>query len=418
METSIGCRFHGEKGESSIKNVSIKDIKINGQDVTALSQLRATTNDYVSNLTYNKVNKVTGAHISLPYKGEVDANVNKTHKTGINQEGMLVPEFAYQQGGLPYIGVKASISSTNTVTHGAGTKTTTPVDDGSGDFTAEGKSPTAINDGNDASVFESKEYKNEEDEFVGITMEFSAESTIGKVRIKGPNTNKYFYTYTIEIWCKKYKSGTTTMNDKYTRLISAKDYEMTPASGNAIDINITTQVYGGLQLRFFRNNLASKSNKVIISEVEFYPPSLTYGKAAVVSTPHNDVYNIEKALDGDPTGTSYYESASLPATIIIDLGDVYTITTIVLCLPPSLNWPPRTQNIEFFVSNSNVAYTASTEFTQLKAADDYLFDPATGNRVTIEVTPTQCRFFKMVINSNDIAGGYAAQLSEISVYGV
>ena len=207
------------------------------------------------------------------------------------------------------------------------------------------------------------------------------------------------------------------MNDKFTRLISSKDYEMTPASGNVIDINITAQLYGGLQFRFFRNDLASKSNKVILSEIEFYPPALTYGKAVVESTPHADVYNIEKAVDGDPTGTSYYESATLPATIVIDLGDVYSISTIVLCLPPSLNWAARTQNIAFYVSDSNVSYSSATEFNLLKAAADYLFDPASGNRVTIEVTPVQCRFFKMVINSNDITAGYGAQGSEISVYG-
>ena len=417
LETSITSRFLGEKGESNIKNVSIKGVKINGVEIENISQLNIATNDYVQNLTYTKTEKINGAHITLPYKGTVDANIQKVRKSNINQEGMLVPEFAYQQGGLPYIGVKGNIVTTNAASHGAGTKTSTPVDDGSGEYSADGKNVSAITDGDDTTLWESKDFKNEEDEFVGLTMNFADPATVGKIRIKGAGENRYFYTYSIEIWARRKKTD-GSMNDKYIRLLSAKDYDLTPASGNVIDINITAQLYGGIQLRFFRNDLASKSAKIIISEIEFYPPALTYGKAIVESTEHNDVYNIEKAVDGDPTGTSYYESASLPATIVIDLGDIYSISTIVLCLPPSLNWAARTQNIAFYVSDSNVSYSSATQFSEIKAAANYLFDPATGNRVTIEVTPVQCRFFKMVINSNDIAGGYGAQVSEISVYGV
>ena len=208
------------------------------------------------------------------------------------------------------------------------------------------------------------------------------------------------------------------MNTKYVRQSAAKDFEMSPSTGNAIDINITTQLYGGIQLRLFKSSNPSAPKTYLLSEIEFYPPSLTFGKAVKDSTQHADVYNIEKALDGDPTGTSYYESASLPAQIVIDLGDIYQITTVVLCLPPSLNWAARTQNIEILVSDSNVEYSASTTtFTTVVPATDYLFDPTTGNRVTIELSPVNCRYFKLVINSNNIKAGYGAQLSEISVYG-
>ena len=417
MEDSIDSRFLGEKGESAIKNVKINGVKINGNIVNNLNELKVTTNEYVENLTYTKLAKVNGAHITLPYKGTVDDKVESVRKSNIEQEGMLVPDFAYQQGGLPYIGVKGNIVTNNSATHGAGTKTTTPVDDGSGEYSAEGKNVSMVTDGNDETIWESKNFKNVADEFVGLTLDFVDSAVVGKVRIKGSKDNEYFYTYTIELWARRKKTD-GSMNDKYTRLVSAKDYELTPASGNVIDINITAQLYGGIQFRFFRNDLPSKSDKIIISEIEFYPPALTYGKAIVESTPHADVYNVEKAVDGDPTGTSYYESATLPATIVIDLGDVYSISTIVLCLPPSLNWAARTQNIAFYASDSNVAYSSTTEFTEIKAAADYLFDPATGNRVTIEINPVNCRFFKMVINSNDITAGYGAQVSEISVYGV
>ena len=418
MEDSIGCRFMGEKGASSIKNVTIKGVKINGELINSLDELDVARNEYVENLTYTKLDKVLGAYITLPYEENVTSDeAQVTNNPNITQEGMLVPSFSYQQGGLPYIGVKGDIETTNEVTHGSGTKTTTPVDDGSGDFTKEGSNASYLTDGDDNTVFYSKDFKGEEDEFIGLTLEFLTPATVGKVRIKGAIDNEYFYTYSIEIWSRKKKSD-GSMNDKYTRLISSKDYELTPASGNAIDININAQLYGGLQFRFFRNELASKSSMISIAEIEFYPPALSYAKAIVESTEHNDVYNVEKLVDGDPTGTSYYESKSLPATIVIDLADVYNISTVVLCLPPSLNWAARTQNIEISVSDSNVAYNKSTtSFTVVKEATDYLFDPANGNRVTIELTPVACRYFKLVINSNDI-GRYGAQLSEVSVYGV
>ena len=417
MFDTIACRFNGESATSMIKNVTIKGVKIAGEMKNSLQSLDALTNSYVSNINVQTMDKVLGAFITLPYVEKASGEPTIAKTDAIAQEGMLVPSFAYQQGGLPYIGVKGNIETVVSATHGAGTKTNTPVDDGSGEYSATGKSVSALTDGDETTSWESKEYKGEEDEFVGITMDMPTHSVVGKIRLKGLNTNAYFYTYSIEIWAMKKKTD-GTMNTRYTRLVSNKDYEMTPAKGNAIDINITAQLYGGLQLRFFRNELPSSSNKVILSEIEFYPPALTYNKAIVQSTAHADVYNVEKCVDGDPTGTSYYESAELPATIVIDLGDVYQISTIVLCLPPSLNWAARTQNIEFSVSADTNAFSSSTAFTVVKPAADYLFDPQSGNRVTIEITPVACRYFKMVINSNDITAGYGAQLSEVSVYGV
>ena len=417
MEDSIACRFHGESNNSMIKNVTIRGVKVAGVMKETLESLDALTNNYVEGLKVEKMDKVLGAYITLPYNEKSQGEALVEERERIEQEGMLVPEFSYQQGGLPYIGVKGNIETNVSATHGAGTKTNTPVDDGSGDYTKDGSALSSLTDGNEETVWESKDYKNEEDEFVGITMDMPTHSIVGKIRLKGAASNQYFYTYSIEIWARKNKTD-GTMNDRYTRLSNCKDYEMTPASGNAIDINIAAQLYAGLQFRFFRNELASRSNKVTLAEIEFYPPALTYGKAIVDSSEHNDVYNVEKCVDGDPTGTSYYESKGFPAHIVIDLADVYTITTVVLCLPPSLNWAARTQKIAIYVSDDTNAYSASTTpFTCVKEETPYLFDPMAGNRVTIELDPVACRYFKLVISSNDIKGGYGAQLSEVSVYG-
>ena len=417
MLDTISARFLGESNTSKISNVQIKGVKIAGKMISSLADLDAATNAYTENITVTRQDKVLGASFTLPYKLNVSGNPIKTNKENIQQDGMLVPEFAYQKGGLAYIGVKGDFATTNTVTHGAGTKTTTAVDDGTGEFTKEGYNATSLNDGNTSTLWANKDWTGEKDEFAGITMDFAENKTIGKLRIKGDPNNSYYFTYSIEIWVRKQKTD-GTMNTKYVRQSAAKDFEMSPSTGNAIDINITTQLYGGIQLRLFKSSSPSAPKTYLLSEIEFYPPSLTFGKAVKDSSPHADVYNIEKALDGDPTGTSYYESASLPAHIVIDLGDIYQITTVVLCLPPSLNWAARIQNIEILVSDSNVEYSASTTpFTSVVPATDYLFDPTTGNRVTIELTPVNCRYFKLVINSNNIKAGYGAQLSEISVYG-
>ena len=416
MLDTISARFLGESNTSKISNVEIKGLKIAGKTITSLQDLDAATNAYTENITVSTIDKVLGASFSLPYKLNVSGDPIKTNKENIHQDGMLVPEFAHQQGGLPYIGVKGNVTTTNTVTHGAGTKTTTPVDDGSGEYTKEGYNSSSLTDGNLNTLWSNKDWKGENDEFAGITMDFDENKTIGKLRIKGDSNNQYYFTYSIEIWVKKLKTD-GTMNTKYVRASAAKEFEMSPTNGNAIDINITAQLYGGIQLRLFKSASPSAPKAYLLSEIEFYPPALTYGKAIVDTSTHADVYNVEKAVDGDPTGTSYYESASLPAHIVIDLGDIYQITTVVLCLPPSLNWAARTQNIEILISDSNVDYTSSTAFTSVVPATNYLFDPVSGNRVTIELTPVNCRYFKLVINSNDIKAGYGAQLSEISVYG-
>jgi len=123
-------------------------------------------------------------------------------------------------------------------------------------------------------------------------------------------------------------------------------------------------------------------------------------------------------VDGDATGTSYYESNSLPAYVVIDLGQVYSVNTFVMCLPPSLLWDARTQNIEILGSDSTLDYDSKkTEFKTIVEATDYLFDPSTGNINVVKLdNSVNVRFIKLVITSNDIAGGYNAQMSEFSVY--
>ena len=415
---SVVARMRGEEADSSIKNVSIKGLEIGGKQIENAEQLGLTTNEFVSGLTFAKESRVLGAHIHLPYLLHLaDQNVAHEAKPNIEQGGLIVPEFARYAGDAPFIGVKSSNEGASSSSHGAGTKATTPADDGSGPFLAEGSSAANAFDGNPKTFYETGAWKNEDNEFGALTLDFQQNTNVGVVRVYGDPSNEYSLVYSIQVWARKKKSD-GTMNPNYTRLVTTKEYEMTPANGNLIDINLPTAEFAGIQLRFVRGSSLRSPSSYKVSEVEFYPPSLTYMKSIVDSTEHNDVYVVGNLVDGDPTGTSYYESKSLPAHIVIDLGDVYTLSKLVLSLPPILTWSARTQNIEISVSAENVAYSGKTSFAVAKAAEDCTFDPQQGNRVILDMGSSRCRFLKVVINSNDAAGGYGGQLSEISAYGV
>lgn len=418
-EATVGARMRGEDETSAIKNVKISGLEIEGRQILNAKDLGLTTNEFVENVSFESLSKVTGALIHLPYRlALADQNVSKVEVKSPSQDGLMVPSFAYYQGEASFMGVKASNEGTFTSSHGSGTGTSAPGDDGSGTFVKEGSQASYAFDGDRNTKYETAEWKNVDNEYATLTIDFTNITNIGVIRVYGDADNSYSLTYSVQVWARRRKTD-GSMNTKYTRLITTKEYKMTPASGNLFDINIPTQDFAGIQLRFVRGSSLRSTKHYIVSEIEFYPPSLTYNKAVVDSTEHNDVYPVGKVVDGEVGGTSYYESKTLPAHIVIDLGDVYKIQKIVLCLPPILTWSARTQNIEISVSDSNLKYDSkSTSFSVVKEATDYLFDPATGNRVVLDLDNVSCRYLKVVINSNDAAGGYGGQLSEISAYGV
>ena len=417
MLPSIVSRIQGEGNDTKISNVNIQGIEINGRMISTVNELDIRTNDYVNNITYTSMSKVLGAMFQLPYSLELqDSEVAYTNNACVPQEGAIVPEFARSTGDLPYIGEKASVGTSWSVaaTHGVGTKNTVPADDGSGTF---GEGGNLVIDGNDNTKYVSGEWKGEDAEFAALTIDFDGLQTVGAIRIKTARDNVYAYEYSFSIFARKLKSD-STLSDKYTILSPKSDYSMTPKDGNVIDVNIASAQYGGIQIRFFKNSGVLAAKKYEIAEIEFFPPSLTLGAAIVDSTEHADVYNVERIVDGRPDGTSYYESKTLPATIVIDLGDVYTLKTVVLRLIPDLKWAARDEEIEISVSDSNLNYSkATTEFNVVVAKTAYTFDPATGSINTVAMNDARCRFLKLVISSNTAVGGYGAQLSEVSAYG-
>ncbi|MCI2068651.1 MAG: glycosyl hydrolase family 28 protein [Bacilli bacterium] len=421
LADTIVSRMQGEDADSSIDNVTIENLEIEGKKITSKEAMKLTTNDYVTNLKVQASDQVCGAKIALKYNYQSDGSqptviTNKTR----TQEGIEVPAAYQLKDALSYIGEKADVSSsTVTVTHGVGATTKASYDDGKGSFAQDGFPASNLIDNDRSTFFESKDYTQEEDEFIAVTVEFNKLVNVGVVRLFGAYDNDFFTRYSISVFGRKLKSDGTP-NPLFVRVLSSADYQITPAFGNAADISFTPVDFLALQLRFFRKSGLGYQTTIKLGDLAFYPPSLTYNKPIVDSTPHNDVYDVSKINDGQTSGTSYYESATLPAFVIIDMKDLYKLKFVVMFLPGLMSWSARTENIEILTSDSQNEYSStSTVFKDLVAPHDYTFDPAQGNMIVLDVSSlnVSARFIKLVITSNSAEGGYGAQLSELTVYG-
>lgn len=420
LKDSILSRMQGESEESSIEGVTFENIVIAGKKCNSESALKMTKNSYVSDISYKDNKETAGAMLTLPYKNEADGSNPEVKKVeGTKQDGISVPEILRQPDSLAYIGEKSTFDkATVSVTHGKGTTNKAVYDDGTGDY-ASGNGSKLI-DGNRDDSINFKDYTGEEDEFIAVTVEFGELTNLGVLRVLEDKNNPIFHRYNISLYARKMKSDGVTENPNFVRLLSSTDYEITPTTGNYVDINFTATNYLALQLRFFRKSGLGYASKLTVSEIEFYQPSLTYNKSIVYSTEHNDVYNVERLVDGNKDGTSYYESKSLPAEVVIDLANVYTLNCIVMFLPGNMAWTTRVENIEILYSDSNTSFEKNkTTFQVLAPATDYTFNPETGNMNKIDVKDKniKARFIKIVINSNSALGNYGAQLSEFNVYG-
>ncbi|MDY0399972.1 MAG: glycosyl hydrolase family 28 protein [Bacilli bacterium] len=419
---TVVSRIRGYEGNNAtISNVTIRDIEIDGSLVKNEDDLKLVKGNNVNAITVESQNAVSGAHVAYTYDlANLDENINNHEEVPATaQSAVIVPDFAFRKGGLPYLGEPLSISAESVnVTHGTGITFLSPADDGSGSYDSTINPLANILDNNEETNFVSKSYTGEENEFIALEINFAQAVFAGSVRLIAPGDNVYSYKYNIEVRYKKKNSSGEYVN--YTIASGLKAYTISPSQGNAIDISFNASDIKGLQIRMFRyeNNLFSLEN-INLASMYVFGPSLSYRKPIVDSTEYADVYDPARLTDGEANGTSYYESASLPAHIVIDLRDVYTVNSISLHLPALLSWTTRNQEIELFASDSNLDYSASeTTFTSIMTKRSLTFDPTTGNMNLIELSPTvSMRYLKIVIYSNDIAGGYMAQLSEVYVFG-
>jgi hypothetical protein len=420
MAASLFVRINGEAIGSDVENVAFIDMNLAGISVKSASDLKLATNDFASGLTYSYTDaNCFGAVFTLPYKlALADSNVALTSVDSPAQDAPVVPSFAWMQGQLSYAGVPASGSFTAAATHGSGSLATTPVDDGSGVDQTSGHEATLAVDGDRTTTWVSNLWVGQTNEFAGLTIEFGILQKIGQIRLLGLGDSPYSYDLDIQVWGRKMKSDGVTPSDKYVRILSTKTYSLSPQDGNAIDLIIPTDSYFGLQLRFFASTGFMAPKQIEIADLQFFAPSLTFNKPVVDGSPNADVYTLNNLTDGVTEGTSYYESASLPAFFVIDLQNIYALRVIVMCLPPSYLWDARTENIAILTSADNSTYSStSTSFVSTVAATDYLFDPISGNlNIVTLATPVNARFIKLVFSSNDAAGGYGAQMSEIKAY--
>ncbi|MFF5296581.1 galactose-binding domain-containing protein [Paractinoplanes globisporus] len=108
----------------------------------------------------------------------------------------------------------------------------------------------------------------------------------------------------------------------------------------------------------------------------------------------------------DSSTSTYWESANnaFPQWFQVDLGASATLTSVVLRLPAG--WERRTETITI-----QDGATGAT----LKAQAGYVFDPATGNAVTITLSGSAVRYLRLSFAGN--SGWPAAQLSQIQAYG-
>jgi len=419
---TVVSRIRGYEGnKATISNVTFKDIEIAGVKIKNEQNLKLVKGNNVNTVIVESKGETTGAALSHLYDlSELDANKNTyTQVPATVQSAVIVPEFAFRTGALSYLGEPLAITASSTnVTHGTGLTFVSPVDDGSGNYDTTANPALNLLDNNEQTTFISKPYTGQKDEFIAIEFNFDAPVFAGGVRLIAPVDNMYSYKYNIEVRFKKANSSGEYVN--YTIASGMKAYTISPTQGNAIDISFNASDIKGLQIRIFRfeNELFSLDH-VQLASMYVFGPSLSYKKPIVDSTTYADVYDPGRLTDGEPNGTSYYESLTLPAHIVIDLRDVYNVNSISLHLPALLSWTTRNQEIELLASNSNLDYNANeTSFTTIKARQSHTFNPTTGNMSLVEFSPVvSMRYLKIVIYSNDIAGGYMAQLSEVYVFG-
>ena len=112
-------------------------------------------------------------------------------------------------------------------------------------------------------------------------------------------------------------------------------------------------------------------------------------------------------------------SNKYPFFSIIVLNWVELVYDTLLFEPKiSISWVLASQSNEGGKQSTNAYDKNTTKFTTLVEKKGYLFDPTTGNRNIVRLdNSVKARYIKLVISSNDIKGGYNAQLSEFSVYG-
>ena len=154
-------------------------------------------------------------------------------------------------------------------------------------------------------------------------------------------------------------------------------------------------------------NTSNPSNTVSVTTDPAPSGNLAAGKPASASG-HTQNYVAGNVVDGN--SSSYWESPNnaFPQWVQVDLGASYAVSRVVLKLPPAAAWQTRTQTLSIQGS------TNGSSFTTLSASAGRVFNPATGNTVTVTFGSSSVRYVRVNVTAN--TGWPAGQLSELEVY--
>jgi hypothetical protein len=201
----------------------------------------------------------------------------------------------------------------------------------------------------------------------------------------------------------------STNGSTFSAINSSGGQDFTSGNNNTVTINFTAT-----STRYVRVNVTANTGWAAaqLSALEVYgaatsSSNLALGKATSESG-HSDVYGSGNVVDGNQG--SYWESAnnSFPEWVQVDLGSAVAVNRVVLKLPAS-GWGTRTQTLS--VQGS----TNGSTFNDLSSSAARVFDPASGNTVSITFTQGTTRYVRLNITAN--TAWPAGQISEFEVYG-
>ncbi|MFC1408024.1 discoidin domain-containing protein [Streptacidiphilus sp. N1-12] len=135
--------------------------------------------------------------------------------------------------------------------------------------------------------------------------------------------------------------------------------------------------------------------------------NLAIGKP-ITGTPATFTFVATNANDNDVT--TYFEGASYPSQLTVQLGANADVSSIVVKLNPDASWGTRTQTIQVLGREQS-----ATGFTSISPATAYTFNPATGNTVSIPVTARVADVELSITSNTGAPGGQAAEFQVIGV---
>ncbi|HEV2778054.1 MAG TPA: discoidin domain-containing protein [Actinophytocola sp.] len=206
----------------------------------------------------------------------------------------------------------------------------------------------------------------------------------------------------------------STNGTGFTDLVASAGYAFDPATGSTVTIT-----FAAATVRYVRLHITANTGWPAgqLSELEVHGPStgepaprnLALGKPITASS---HVHTFVATNANDDNASTYWEGAanSYPNTLTVSLGANATISSVVVRLNPDPIWGRRTQTIEVLGREQS-----ATAFTTIAAAAPYVFDPASGNTVTIPVSATAADV-RLRYTAN--TGAPAGQAAELQVFGV